>query len=407
MRIDQLDLTNFRLFDDVSLDVGRRLTLMVGENGSGKTSVLDALALGLGSVSTYLPGVSGRSFRKSGEIRQVANRLEPYCRIALRARNGLLWDRTQRRDNSALTRRLVPDAHGVRLLEQMLDSEVLDPLNRGESYALPFYAYYGVSRALLDPPLRRRGFPSKHSRFEALDRSLDATSRFKSAFIWFYNKEHEEHRLQRQQRDFDVRLKELDVVRSAINRMFVDIEEPHIELSPLRFMVTKQGELFDIMQLSDGYRTLLGMVVDLSARMAMANPHLDDPLAAEAVVLIDEVDLHLHPAWQQRVLGDLLRTFSNTQFIVTTHSPFIVEALNNYLKRYQIRELDIDNEEIRTMYALNADDTKAYLLSEASVSSMLDPESGLLYDSLLDFFNTLNIRYELMRDMQWESGAGD
>jgi len=71
--------------------------------------------------------------------------------------------------------------------------------------------------------------------------------------------------------------------------------------------MTINGETLDLMQLSDGYKTLLGLVVDLSMRMGLANSHLDDPLKAEAVVMIDEVDLHLHPSWQRRVLGDLLR----------------------------------------------------------------------------------------------------
>ena len=72
---------------------------------------------------------------------------------------------------------------------------------------------------------------------------------------------------------------------------------------------------------------MLALVADLARRMAQGNPHLDDPLESEAVVLIDEVDLHLHPAWQQRVLTDLAKTFRKTQFIVSTHSPQVLTTV--------------------------------------------------------------------------------
>ena len=80
-------------------------------------------------------------------------------------------------------------------------------------------------------------------------------------------------------------------------------------------------------QLSGGYRIMLALAADLARRMAQGNPHLDDPLQAEAIVLIDEVDLHLHPSWQQRVLTDLARTFPNTQFIISTHSPQVLTTV--------------------------------------------------------------------------------
>lgn len=72
---------------------------------------------------------------------------------------------------------------------------------------------------------------------------------------------------------------------------------------------------------------MLALVMDLARRMAQANPLVDDPLQSEAIVLIDEIDLHLHPEWQQTVLPDLLRTFPQAQFIVTTHSPQVLTTV--------------------------------------------------------------------------------
>ena len=401
MKLQTLAMENFRACEQLELELGSRLTVLLGNNGSGKTSVLDGIAIGLGAVLTHLPSVSGITFRKSGDIRQQGNLLAPYTRIGLKMPNRLKWDRVKRRDKSKITAMATPPPVGLKGLEAYLDESVIDRLNAGEEYELPIMAYYGVSRAVLEVPLRRKGFPKEHTRLEALSQSLEAQSSFRSAFIWFYNKENEEHRLQKEKRSFDVTLKELDAVRRAINQVFPDISNPHIELNPLRLAVTINGETLDLMQLSDGYKTLLGLVIDLSMRMGLANPHLKDPLSAEAVVMIDEVDLHLHPSWQQRVLADLLRTFSNTQFILTTHSPFVVEALNNHLKRGKLGELPTQDKEIDSLIPLSTSEVRAYLMENGAKHLLIDEETGLVDDALLEHFNQINVLYDRMRDFEW------
>jgi predicted ATP-binding protein involved in virulence len=401
MKLQTLTMENFRACKHLELELGSRLTVLLGNNGSGRTSVLDGIAIGLGAVLTHLPSVSGITFRKSGDIRQQGNLLAPYTRIGLEMPNRLKWDRVKRRDKSKITAMATPPPVGLKGLEAYLDESVIDRLNAGEEYELPIMAYYGVSRAVLEVPLRRKGFPKEHTRLEALSQSLEAQSSFRSAFIWFYNKENEEHRLQKEKRSFDVTLKELDAVRRAINQVFPDISNPHIELNPLRLAVTINGETLDLMQLSDGYKTLLGLVIDLSMRMGLANPHLKDPLSAEAVVMIDEVDLHLHPSWQQRVLADLLRTFSNTQFILTTHSPFVVEALNNHLKRGKLGELPTQDKEIDSLIPLSTIEVRAYLMENGAKHLLIDEETGLVDDALLEHFNQINVLYDRMRDFEW------
>ncbi len=403
MRLKQLTLENFRGKQTLDIELGEQLTLLLAANGGGKTSILDGIAIGLGEALTHLPQVAGLSFKKTGDIYQANNKIAPYARIVLHATNGIAWDRVTRRDKSAATTRLIQPGLGVKALRTFLDESIIDPLNAGADFYLPVFAYYGVSRALLDVPLTRKGFTHQYARFEALANALNANSRFKSAFVWFYNKENEEHRLQKAEKSFDVSLKELDCVRLAVERMFPDLSNPHIELNPLRFVVKQGTELFNITQLSDGYKTLLGMVIDLSARMAMANPHLEDPLAAEAIVMIDELDLHLHPQWQQRIAGDLLRAFPNTQFIISTHSPYVVESVNNHLKRYTIKDLKLDDKAIEALYPLNPKDVEAYFLTSNDVQSLLDPELGLLDDRLLENFNNISRVYEQMRSLQWES----
>ena len=406
MKINKLETDNFRSKEHLQIQLGSKLTLLVGENGTGKTSILDAIAIGLGAVLTHLPKVSGISFKKT-DLRQKNNQLSPYTRVRVETADGILWDRTDRRDKSKKTSATIPSGIGLQKLRKYLDEQVINPFNEGQDFQLPVFSYYGVSRALLDVPLRRRGFPKTHQRFEALEYALNAVSRFKSAFVWFYNKEIEEQRKQKEFRNFDYELPELEAVRNAITKMFPDISEPHILLNPLRFAVKKEGESLDITQLSDGYKTLLSLVIDLASRMALANPEMDNPLNSSAIVLIDEIDLHLHPEWQQRVIGDLTMVFTNTQFILTTHSPYIIESVNNHLQRFHIEDMTINDQDIQQILPISPEEVKAYFITDTEEISLMDPTIYLLDDKLIHPFNSLSKLYDQMRDIQWENKAHD
>ncbi len=403
MKIQTVTLDNFRCFSKLRLKLRGRVNLFIGDNGSGKSAVLDAVAAGLGVVATHLPNVSGISIKKT-DLRQVGNANEPYTRVGLETFDGIRWDVTRKRDKSTATAKLVPPAWGVKGVKAFLDAAVIDPYNAGANFTLPFFAYYGVSRAILDIPLRRRGFQGKQTRFDALTGSLDAVSRFRSAFIWFYNKENQEARLQKERKDFGLTLKELDVARAALGKIFPDLSEPHIEVNPLRFMVRKNGESLSLDQLSDGYKTMLGLILDVSSRLAMANPDHDNPLESEAIVIIDEIDLHLHPGWQQRVIGDLIRVFPNTQFFLTTHSPYIVESVNNHLKRYAIKDLVIKDQSVADIAPLSPEDTGAFLLADGEAAGLMDDQLNLIDDKLIAPFNQINYLYDKMRDLEWEAG---
>lgn len=401
MQIKQTIISNFRGKKNLDINLGRRLTLLVGENGSGKTTILDAIAIGLGAFFSHLPKVTGITF-KNNDLLVEGERKAPFARIKIIANNNIEWDRTLRRDKSKKTLKKIPSAIGLSSLKKFIDGKIIDPYNENKDFALPLYSYYGVSRALLEVPLRRRGFPKNHQRFEALENALNSENRFKSAFVWFYNKENEEQRKQKELQSFDYKLPELEAVRKAIETVFPDIKEPHIALNPLKFAVKYQGEILDIMQLSDGYKTLLSLIIDLAARMALANPGMKNPLETQSTVLIDEVDLHLHPGWQQRVIGDLLTVFPKTQFVLTTHSPYIVESINNNLMRHHIRNSDISDQSIKKIHPLAPQDLEAYYMTHTNLFSLMDNEIELIDDKLIHPFNAISEVYERMRDIQWK-----
>ena len=116
-------------------------------------------------------------------------------------------------------------------------------------------------------------------------------------------------------------------ISHALTTFLGGFENLRVQEEPLRLLVDKDGETLDLSQLSDGERSFLAMICDLGRRLALANPRLDNPLNGAGVVLIDELELHLHPKWQREVSEKLRKTFPNIQFIATTHSPQIVASV--------------------------------------------------------------------------------
>ena len=308
MKLARVEIENYRAIRKLNLPLHPGLTVFYGDNGHGKTSVLSAIATGLGGIPMFLPSVSSIDFlpsdpRDSGQLR-----------VGLTTVDGMAWDRPGG-PQSVLQLKKAMDVI-VNADFEALETEPQD---------LPIVAFYDTDRAVLDPPQRRTGFRSEFPRYGALEGALSRTD-FRGFFEWFYAKEKEEA-------SCNDRFKDLEAIRKAIQTMVPGVSNPEIQEGPLRFMVSVQWddgeteEELSIAQLSGGYRIMLALAADLARRMAQGNPHLDDPLQSEAVVLIDEIELHLHPSWQQRILTDLTRTFPNTQFIVSTHSPQVLTTV--------------------------------------------------------------------------------
>jgi hypothetical protein len=168
--------------------------------------------------------------------------------------------------------------------------------------------------------------------------------------------EDEERREKEKRLDFNYKLPVLESVREALFE-FVGkhYKNPRIETRPLRFVMDKVDdtgfkEELRIEQLSDGYKVVIAMVADLAARMAEANPNMEKPLEGKGIVLIDEIDLHLHPKWQREIIKQLTRVFKNVQFIVSTHSPIIVIGGSDIAQIINLNE-DENNEDDDISYS--------------------------------------------------------
>jgi len=325
MHIHQLKLERFRGASSLPLQLDARLNVFVGMNGAGKSSVVDATAILLSWLANRIkrPTASGRSITES-DIRngEHAANLELTLKDA---EQFFGWNLTKvkrgysRQDSASV---LISATEKAKAIQASIAES-------GGNTDIPLFAYYPVNRAVLDIPLRIRG---RHDfdLLSAYDESLTSGANFRTFFEWFREREDLENENRKyldqliKPDGFQFPDRQLEAVRRALEKFMPDFANLTVRRNPLRMEVEKLGQKLTVNQLSDGEKCLMAMVGDLARRFAIANPLRDNPLEGQGIVLIDEIDLHLHPKWQRMVVPKLLEVFPNCQFLISTHSPHVI-----------------------------------------------------------------------------------
>ena len=337
MKINTIKLQNYRGIRELSLDLDKNLTVFFGENGSGKSTVIDSIVIMLSWLVNRLKGSSGTSgypiLEKNIKNGNAFASISLLCcdndseiewqlvKILKTSSGGVLFSRKRLKDFHDSTNLVNLSEFTKALQAKIFESK--------ERLDLPIFVYYPVGRAVLDIPLRIR---EKHSfkLFAAYDHALESGANFRTFFEWFREREDLENENRRylylsgKPEGFQFPDPQLEAVRKAIQRLLPEFTNLTVRRSPLRMEVKKNGKKFTIDQLSDGEKCLIAMIGDLARRMAIANPVRENPLYGDGVVLIDEIDLHLHPKWQRIVVSRLVEVFPNCQFIISTHSPHVI-----------------------------------------------------------------------------------
>ena len=319
MQVLSLDISGFRGIRKLHLDFSDGLNVLVGSNGVGKSAILDCTAIMLSRLAARIRSSTGTGhhFSLSDINNSLSNTTNAMSIIFRGERIHWTMNRNRRGQSGPVTSQLTSLKTSADALREHLSADQSSPL--------PLFVYYPVNRAVLDIPLRIR---KRHpfDRLAAYDQALSRTwSNFRVFFEWFREREDLENELRIDNPGF--RDMQLQSVRTAIEGFLPTFRNLKVKRSPLRMVVDKDDTELVVNQLSDGEKCLLAMVGDLARRMAIANPHLDNALACEAIVLIDEVELHLHPAWQRTLSAALRKTFPKAQFILSTHSPAILSHL--------------------------------------------------------------------------------
>ncbi|MDE7002160.1 MAG: AAA family ATPase [Lachnospiraceae bacterium] len=322
MRIDFVELCNFRNIElqKISFE-NKNFIVLIGENGSGKTTILEAITKAFVPV---LRAVNGEAVKRcdltNGDIRCGAAASTVTVGISLED-DKYVWTNKRRLSPQMTLDEMTVWKTPISNDLKRLKSKYIECV---EKRRLPLVLYYGTDRIIRDVP--QRGHIKNFEVTDALRNCFDNVNYFRDFYDWFKTEEDIELRGLRDDRNY--RNPKLDCVRTALERTIKGYSNLRIELAPSRMLLTSpQGTDLQIDQLSGGYKAVLSVVADIAKRLAIANPDAENPLEEEAVILIDELDLHLHPRWQKTIVEDLKRTFPNCQFIITTHSPFIIQSL--------------------------------------------------------------------------------
>jgi predicted ATP-binding protein involved in virulence len=322
LRIQALEIDGFRGIAQLELPLAERgTTVLAGINGAGKTAVLEALATALSWVFARLANPDGRGRTISDHDIKLGAK---HCTITAHAEldgRPLRWSVVGSRPGTRSRPR--PELDEINAAVHAIH----EGLEQDRDRPLPVAVMYAVNRAVLDIPRRIR---KRHEfdRFSAHEGALahGGTRDFRTFFEWFRDREDLENERRIQQPEH--RDPQLIAVREAIETVLDGVSNLRVRRNPQRMVVDKRGgergEELIVDQLSDGEKCLLATVGDLARRLAVANPGSPAPLREHGVVLIDEIDLHLHPRWQRSVIPDLERTFPNCQLVVTTHSPQVL-----------------------------------------------------------------------------------
>jgi predicted ATP-binding protein involved in virulence len=323
MRIIELEITNYRPFNETTkFQFKKNFTVIGGVNGRGKTAILEGIALILSRLLPLISPAKG-GYKKVVETDVNGNHKEFKISVKLNCANiPLTYSLDYDKDNSI---------NKIKTTE--LTSAVRDEIkkaygnpNKADDQS-PLVVYYTTDRAGYRFP---KAMPKVMSCKQSLayngalfNRTVDYKdfiARYRVAASQSNDAETDNYK----ENGFSANV--IEAINKTIKTFLDGFSNLHVSENPLTLLIEKNGETIDIRQLSDGERSFIALICDLGRRLALANPELKNPLYGAGIVLIDEIELHLHPKWQLEVSEKLRKIFPNIQFIVTTHSPFIIQT---------------------------------------------------------------------------------
>lgn len=333
MHINSIKLKNFRVFEDIEITLNPNLNVIIGINGAGKTAFLDAIAAALVPYMSTMLEINNSFFSQVYLKDTDICYGKELCKIdiSVKTENFYLEFRTEK-STFAKSVTFKPD----KLKDFYNDFLKKHTENKEES--LPICVYYPTFGRKVKNQTKIKVFP--FTQISALDNALFAGKESYSDFEeWFEEEESLEDKI-RLEVSTEYRNPKLQAIRNSISSFLNNFETLKDRFSNLRIKkyrlltylfskltITKNGADFELDQLSSGEKSIVMLVTDIARRLTLANPGLENPLLGSGIILIDEIDLHLHPQWQRDVVPALTATFPNCQFIVTTHSPQVISKI--------------------------------------------------------------------------------
>lgn len=359
MYFERTEIQNFKGIEKMNLEFSSGVNLLIGNNGVGKTTVLEALALSIQTYFSRMNDIAKKSIKKddvhftsnlvgdASQHRVYSNPTVIKSEINL---GGLEY-------SSEISREDETNATRTKYTGKEFAAAGRDLLNSQEAI-LPVICYFSTSR-VVDT---QKASTSSVGKNKLNDRRcgymdcLNATLDRKALTDWTFKMAMAEYKKGAAVAEYEAFKKAVGIFMQKMN----DLEEiPLVEYTRDFEDITyaEDGKTMLVNYLSAGYQSLLWMLMEISFRIALLNPELSDYSQAEGIVLIDEIDMHLHPRWQWKILDALHSSFPKVQFIAATHSPIIISSFKD-AKLLSIGENGV--EELSGAYAYSIDDVVEY-----------------------------------------------
>jgi predicted ATP-binding protein involved in virulence len=395
MKIVNLELKNFRGIEEANIEFNGNSAIIYGINGMGKSTILHACNLLFFRVFKSLTDSNlghQEDFRiaesdiKNGEDNakiqveiQLGKERYTYYRTAERGGNRRHATKGLKELTSEMQKRYIGRFQIIKD-EDMESEQKVKLLRVSDDKNMPIYATYSVNRYVTDRIEKQEKKEKLEGKMEALRDIFNPTINFNLFFEWFRGRQEYEYSERIEKDDFeDAQLSAVrHAVLSILDNDFTDIR---IKISDeeARMIAVKHGTELSVSQLSEGEKCILAMTGDLARKLAIANPQRQNPLEGEGIVLIDEVDLHLHPTWQGKIMHLLMNTFPNIQFIVTTHSPKILGEITDEAGIFEIYE--DEDIKVRKRPSMSGWDIN-HIMSEFMHTETLNQKTRILIDQM-------------------------
>ncbi len=331
MRIEELHISNFRCFEHLDLNFHPHLNVFIGVNGSGKTAILDAVKYAaLGALGKIKGAVESRTVLSGFKLNEKKDlRIQRFERgeffvseyVSISGKMEFL----DRRFNFNRLMEIATSRYS-RGDDYPDFSWVSKNLEKNETLELPIFAYHSTGRLFQDDKATKKELNG--ARLKGYLNAHSVKSSQKVFNDWFSKRTLSQLQYQSAGINFD--FSPFEATKRIICKLIPDCKI--ITYDFLKFkeivLVFENGNIVPYSMLSDGVRNLMVLVSDLCWRAATLNPWMGGGFnKVHGIVLIDEVDLHLHPSWQRIVVPRLLEAFPNVQFFLTTHSPQVASSI--------------------------------------------------------------------------------
>lgn len=384
MRLNNLKLMNFRGISDLEIEFDKRATVIYGINGMGKSAVLDACNILFSKIlsEAAMDNRIGNCMITEKDVKVGETETEIRGQISDEEENYIYYRRRVEGQNTHRRQLLQQAAQKVRekyigeiVLEEEDEEDKIGIEKRNILYVndnnMPVYVYYGVNRNAESRQIVRKKYTGTAGKLDAWrDNIFEGKVEFSLFFEWFRGRQEYENSIKIEDCTFvDKQLETARIaILKALGENFSNIRIKITEDEP-ELILVKNGCELNVKQLSEGERSVIALVGDIARRLVIANPITEDILSGEGIILIDEIDLHLHPSWQAVILPILLDTFPKLQFIVTTHSSKVLGEAGEDVKIIKL-ETQNDKVEARTIPSLRGWDSNTILEEYMETSSI-------------------------------------